>query len=417
VTTSPSLALVADDLTGACDAGVPFLRLGWSVEVSLKPDLPIPSADLAVIATNTRAETAARARDVIRALALRLREAGRTVLYKKMDSTLHGNFGAELDALLECGLAQFALVCPAFPEMGRRFAEGELLLGDERRATGRNVRVKLGEQCARQIVCLDVNSVRLDSAELSACIRKKAEGGVTLFTFDAETESDVARVAELSRHLQPDAMPCGSTGLARQLAAALERGFPDPQRPRCFERAVALESRVPVRGEPGEEALREPVPPATVSEARPLVCLIGSTSPITRQQVEALVAERGARVLPLREVTVALLRTTRASPIVLTIQLGSPDEWLLPVQLQLLRPLRGAALMLSGGDTAQLVCATSGATGVRLAGEIVTGFPYGALLGGWFDGWPVATKAGGFGDSHALVRCSDFFNRTRPAPA
>jgi uncharacterized protein YgbK (DUF1537 family) len=67
------------------------------------------------------------------------------------------------------------------------------------------------------------------------------------------------------------------------------------------------------------------------------------------------------------------------------------------------------ALVLSGGDTASLVCRALGVRRIELADEIVPGIPWGYLSGGAFDGSRVATKSGGFGAPHALIQVADFF--------
>jgi uncharacterized protein YgbK (DUF1537 family) len=67
------------------------------------------------------------------------------------------------------------------------------------------------------------------------------------------------------------------------------------------------------------------------------------------------------------------------------------------------------ALVLSGGDTASLVCRALGVRRIELENEIVPGIPWGYLSGGAFDGWRVATKSGGFGAPHALIQVADFF--------
>ena len=72
------------------------------------------------------------------------------------------------------------------------------------------------------------------------------------------------------------------------------------------------------------------------------------------------------------------------------------------------------ALVLSGGDTASLVCRALGVRRIELEDEIVAGIPWGYLSGGAFDGRRVATKSGGFGAPHALIQVADFF--TCPTP-
>ena len=64
---------------------------------------------------------------------------------------------------------------------------------------------------------------------------------------------------------------------------------------------------------------------------------------------------------------------------------------------------RPGAVVLAGGATARLVCERLGAHGVRLAGELQPGIPYGHLQGGLWDGVRVVTKAGGFGLPETLL--------------
>ncbi|MGH9626109.1 MAG: nucleotide-binding domain containing protein, partial [Bryobacteraceae bacterium] len=70
---------------------------------------------------------------------------------------------------------------------------------------------------------------------------------------------------------------------------------------------------------------------------------------------------------------------------------------------------RCAALLLSGGDTAFLVCSALGTEAIEIEGEIAIGLPWGRLRGGLLDGLAVATKSGGFGASDALIKVADFF--------
>jgi uncharacterized protein YgbK (DUF1537 family) len=70
---------------------------------------------------------------------------------------------------------------------------------------------------------------------------------------------------------------------------------------------------------------------------------------------------------------------------------------------------RPGALLLTGGETAVAVLRALGASGLHLAGEIEPGVALGTLAGGRFDGLPLVTKAGGFGDPDLLVRVFEAF--------
>lgn len=117
----PLYAVIADDLTGAGDTGVQFARAGlrtraligaWSVHA-------VQGADVVVINTESRALEPEEAYERIARTAAELRAAGAIPIYKKIDSTMRGRVGAELDALLDMFGLDMAIVSPAFPDNGR----------------------------------------------------------------------------------------------------------------------------------------------------------------------------------------------------------------------------------------------------------------------------------------------------------
>jgi len=122
------LLIVADDFTGALDTGVQFAKQGISTIVSNEPDeladLSEPSFRVIVVNTESRHLTPIEA-------ARRVREAvewgvaqGIPTFYKKTDSTLRGNIGAELTALLDSVDGDRLIFVPAFPATGRTTEEG-----------------------------------------------------------------------------------------------------------------------------------------------------------------------------------------------------------------------------------------------------------------------------------------------------
>jgi len=60
----------------------------------------------------------------VRALAAGMGEHAESTWYKKIDSTLRGHLGQELDALLDTLGRSCALVCPAFPAQRRGLVDG-----------------------------------------------------------------------------------------------------------------------------------------------------------------------------------------------------------------------------------------------------------------------------------------------------
>ena len=122
--------MLADDLTGACDAGVAFALAGFPATVVWREDAAWPeSPKMLVISTETRASGECEARQKVERICRRLSD--RTVVYKKIDSVLRGPVEAEVRAVMEaCGFSS-AVVCPALPEQGRVVRGGRVYVHGE----------------------------------------------------------------------------------------------------------------------------------------------------------------------------------------------------------------------------------------------------------------------------------------------
>src|SRR5690348_16478919 len=119
------VGIVADDLTGAADAAVQFVRAGWDTELRLAGDPG--TASVVAVTTDSRAIDATSAAAAVDEVVRRFRAAGIARLYKKIDSTLRGHLRAELVAACRAWLDDsVAVVCPAFPAMARTVVRNEL---------------------------------------------------------------------------------------------------------------------------------------------------------------------------------------------------------------------------------------------------------------------------------------------------
>jgi DNA-binding transcriptional regulator YiaG len=126
--------VIADDLTGAGDAGLAFRKQGLSVWVSLAARGGEHGAapDALVLSTGTRNRSESDAGAVLRGLAERVAQTledpapGSTppLVYKKIDSTLRGWVGTEIKALLDHVPVPAAWVVPSYPKQGRRLEGG-----------------------------------------------------------------------------------------------------------------------------------------------------------------------------------------------------------------------------------------------------------------------------------------------------
>ena len=120
------MGIVADDITGACDAAAQFQRAGARTAVVLDDgNGPLPTGwDVIALTTESRRALPTIAAARTRAAVERLRDAGAERLYVKVDSTLRGAPGGIVEAAAMAFGVPYVLVTPAFPEQGRTVLGG-----------------------------------------------------------------------------------------------------------------------------------------------------------------------------------------------------------------------------------------------------------------------------------------------------
>ncbi|MGI6039538.1 MAG: four-carbon acid sugar kinase family protein [Eubacteriales bacterium] len=116
-----NLLVIADDLTGALDTAVQFSAFDVQIRITLIDQLSDDdfSEGILVVDTETRHMTGEDAYRVVYELVERAVEQGVTYIYKKTDSVLRGNSGAELAAVLNASRLSKLHFIPAFPRTGR----------------------------------------------------------------------------------------------------------------------------------------------------------------------------------------------------------------------------------------------------------------------------------------------------------
>lgn len=117
------IAVIADDITGAAEIAAIGWRRGLSAQVQMTPN-PTAGADLVAIDTDTRSVPSDTARAIVKDIVIRLREISAQWHFKKVDSVLRGNVGAELEAMMEALGKKRTILAPANPSKGRVIADG-----------------------------------------------------------------------------------------------------------------------------------------------------------------------------------------------------------------------------------------------------------------------------------------------------
>src|ERR1700744_5357617 len=123
------LMILADDLSGACDAAIAFTSSCDPVRVRIGVDVePSETAYIQAGTTQSRHTSVAEAEFRIRNIVKRLPLSAE--LFKKIDSIFRGNTFAEIAATLRCARFDFAILAPAYPALGRTVSEGTLHIRD-----------------------------------------------------------------------------------------------------------------------------------------------------------------------------------------------------------------------------------------------------------------------------------------------
>ena len=388
--------IIADDLTGATDVAAAFAARGVAALAVLSLRARLPSrAELLVLTTNSRHDPPDSARRKVQRACRWLRERRVPVLYKKIDSTVKGNIVAEVEAIRAAGRFVCALVCPANPEQGRVVRRGVLRLRDE--VLGLLPEIFAAHGMDRSTVVHGPVSAK----KVMAAIRT----GARFVIADAANQRDLATLARAGLDLPARGLLVGSAGLAAAVAEALVAREP---------RRSAAEAQITEKWKRSVQSASLPRKPGLV------VVFVGSHNPVTLRQLDALVQHAHPKILSLdalARVSIArdFLGSTRC--LVVRVPVHQRSDAAIVRNLRRLMPLfqcgRVAAMVLTGGDTALLMCRWLRVTGILIQGEIVPGLAWGGLVGGAADGLPVCTKPGGFGDEWSLVAAVNFLSSSR----
>lgn len=415
-------AIIADDLTGACDTAVQWARGGIRTSVLLMNEFgSLPPAGTFAMTTDSRADLPPNAFGKVADVARRLKEAGVTRVYKKVDSTLRGNIGAEMDALFEVYRPDFIIVAPSFPRNGRTVVNGRLLLHGvpvHETEAGRDLKTPVPTSDIAELIGLQSRnraaSVKLDTirAGQAAFIRDLADfrsQQIPYIIMDASSESDLAAAVQYVNASGYSVLWSGSAGAAAYLAES--QPLIAQQASSCIPGgpvAVLVGSVSGVARQQLQHALARP--DVTGIALHSHLAVQGGED--NRLEIERVILE--AKAAAERGTHPAIYTTIESKDMALTRDVGAA-KGLSAVQIgEAIAAAMGAVgaelalrfgfdkWVMTGGDIARSVCERLNAAELVLEGEIEPGVPVGRLTGAR-DRYAV-TKAGSFGSEHVLVK-------------
>ena len=410
--------IIADDLTGAADACVAFVMRGLSGAVMFGASktgeaLASPSLASDVIAIDTESRALAplvaaeRTGAAVRAARAAFERDG--FLFKKIDSTLRGPVGAEIDAAMKAAGAKVAIVAPAFPEMGRIVERGLLRTSGRGAIPDLDIVQRLREEGLEG--CVSV----MGNHDWREALGAAQRNGARVLVCDSVEQADLEAIAAAAGDaLEGRILWAGAAGLAHALAAhvtGVRRGvvMADETGPASgSERTIGMGRR---RGDV-----------RTMS----IVFAIGSTHPVTVAQQQRLMRDGVPIASAHIDDTLAIEHALALRlDIVVTLPHDAADAPVARLADLLIARERAApgasALVMTGGDTAARLCRALGAARIDLGGEVAPGIPWGTLSLATppstspapspappRSAWPVVLKAGGFGADDGLIRVRRF---------
>jgi uncharacterized protein YgbK (DUF1537 family) len=398
---SPAKVLViADDLTGAADAGIPFATAGLPTTVLLSPSALAAARHATVLAADTASRDldAVAAQQAVWSLCRSLNAQRVPTVVKKVDSLLRGQIAAELTALRELIPGALIVLAPALPDAGRTTVGGVqhvdgMSLAQTRAWAAEPMAPPSG--IAGHLRPLTTASLGLEQIRGPGLADELSSATAQVLICDAETNDDLDLIVHIGRDTLRPIIWAGSSGLTRALARSMNKADP---------RATHPHPPVPAPDGPSS-----------------LLAVVGSAAAVAGWQAEEL-ARAGATLV---ELPAAELLSAKPSELVslaakLTWEAISTDTVIVltgtadPAQTTLtasrlaevIAPAAANAglLLLTGGATARAVLTRNCCTHLDLISEPLPGVVHSRDPR---TGQQVITKAGSFGDRHTLTRALD----------
>jgi len=412
------LIIIADDVTGAADSAARCRQAGLPAAIELFPSTDAAPAQrrpatVWALSTDSRflqpALAAARVAAIVGNIARHgaLAEPTERPIrwYKKIDSTLRGNIGAELAAMLPevtpKGIPPQAIIAPAFPAQQRALVDGYLRYAQQP-PQSLHLPTMLAAQCDLSVGTIALTTVRAGVDQLRQALLESSE---TLLVVDAESEEDLTRLAIAAAQALPHALYCGSAGLVGILAARL-----------------ATDGR-----NPASIAAAAPISIADREIGRhPILIVVGSGSTIAQQQVAHLRALPSVTVQEIDPTIPATMVVPRepmppaeeqaAQPVIaLHLPMPTVDSMLegpvarqyaaalADVALAYIEQHQPATLLIVGGDTAVHLLQRLGVQQLHVVEELLPGMPVTVGRDRQGNTHRIILKAGNHGDATTVA--------------
>lgn len=426
------VGVVADDLTGANATGVRLSKEGFTAAtVVFDGDIP-DTAELNAICIDTDSRYAPDQLVVrrVKKATKQLREWGAKVICKRIDSTVRGKIGLEIDTVLgELGENSVAIVVAAFPDSGRVCSGGYLLVDgipvqDTDVAkdpvmpiTASYVPAIIQEQSEFPVGHIGLDIVLTESYQIKESIEAEIKEGKRIIVIDAVTDEDIDTIAEAMAYIKGINLVPVDPG---PLTAAYSKAYTH-QHSEQSKIIVTVGSVTSLTGHQLRYLMdKSDSKPVYVSAEKLATMGQSWEKEVERAVVEALEQIKRDDVLIITThkegnglvdfKTIAATENTTQDALAKRITDGLAKITRLVME-QTNFPIHGC--FTSGGDVTASLCALSMASGIKLEDEVLPLAAYGTLIGGHFPDLPIVTKGGMVGDKKAIFASVKYLKTKR----
>ncbi len=284
----PKIGAVADDLTGATTTGVLLARskartaVFFNEQAALKAE-DMDELDAILISSNSRPYSADDAYKSVTEATQALQNMGVRYYSKRIDTTLRGGVGVEIDAMMDVIKDDvIAVVVPAMPQ-SRRIVVGGYSIIDSvaliRTPVAQDVRTPVKEnfvprllrkQSNRQLGLVKLDTVLKGPTAIAKKLLKRRMNGDEIIVVDAVSIEDVEAIAQACVQLRWNVLAVDPGPFTAKLAYC--RGLIQAEEPNIPENTVD-------------------------GQGKTVICVAGSATPVTKRQMEVLCEDpRHARV-------------------------------------------------------------------------------------------------------------------------
>lgn len=274
----PLIGAVADDLTGATTTGVLLARSKARTAVFFNEEAAektegIDELDAILISSNSRPLPANEAYDKVKSATIALKKMGVEYFSKRIDTTLRGGVGVEIDAMLDqMKEGTVAVVVPAMPQSRRILVGGYSVIDgvalintpvaqDVRTPVKENYIPRLLEgQTRRKVGLVTLDKVLAGEEVIEEALAEQKKAGCEVIVVDGITLEDVENIAKACISLRWDVVAVDPGPFTSKLA--------------FYRELISAE-------EPN-------IPPQADETGKTVLIAAGSATPVTKKQMEIL---------------------------------------------------------------------------------------------------------------------------------